>query len=90
VHRRLTIAQSGPSLSGMWGTTTNTGTLSGNVNGITVSMIGTSPRDPTTCPFSITSTVNRSGTQMTGTISVTTGTAICNLSSTGSITLMKE
>src|SRR5580692_8607246 len=73
------IAQSGPSLSGMWGTTTNTGALSGNVNGITVSIIGTSPLYPTTCPFSITATVNRSGTQMSGTVSVTTGTGICNL-----------
>jgi hypothetical protein len=86
---RFTIAQSGASLSGTWGTTTNGGTLSGNVNGIGVSMIATSLDPPASCPFSVTATVNRSGTQMSGTLTVTTNTAICNLSSTGSITLTK-
>jgi hypothetical protein len=87
---RFAIAQSGASLSGTWGTTTNGGTLSGNVNGISVSMIATSLDPPASCPFSVTATVNRSGTQMSGTLSVTTNTAICNLSSTGSITLTKQ
>jgi hypothetical protein len=62
----LTISQSGSSLTGTWGTTSNSGTLSGDVNGTSVSMILGSPHLPSTCPsFTVMATVN--GNQMSGT-----------------------
>jgi hypothetical protein len=63
---RLTISQSGSALSGTWGTTFNNGTLTGDVNGASVSMTLTSPVFPSPCPSStVTATVN--GNQMSGT-----------------------
>jgi hypothetical protein len=81
---RFTIAQSGSTLSGTWGTTTNSGTLSGNVSGSRVSMIATSTLDPKSCPFEITATLT--GNQMSG----TSAPVNCGVSSTSSITLVKE
>jgi hypothetical protein len=84
---RATISQSGASLSGTWASTnssnTNGGMLSGSVNGSSVSVTLT-PSIATTCPLSVTATVN--GSQMTGTYAA----ASCTVVVKGSITLTKQ
>jgi hypothetical protein len=84
---RATILQSGASLSGTWASTnssnTSGGMLSGSVDGSSVSVTLT-PNIATTCPLSVTATVN--GSQMTGTYAA----ASCTVAVKGSITLTKQ
>ena len=83
------LAQSGSSLTGTWiGTSSGpSGTLSGSVNGSSVSMTFTVP-PPTDCtfPISVTATVN--GNQMTGTYASVSSS--CPIRLTGNVTLTKQ
>ncbi len=80
----FTMVQSGSTLSGTWGTTSNNGTLTGDVKGTVVSMIATSRLTNRVCPqFSVTATV--SGNHMTGTT-----TAISCGGGTGNIDLTRQ
>ena len=88
---RATISQSGSSLSGTWTGTTeanslngNNGTLSGGVNGASVSL--TLTPSPAICPFNVTATV--SGNDVTGTYSFAASPSCVPV--TGSITLTRQ
>ena len=68
---RVTLAQSGSSITGTWFVTSdidpsaaNSGTLSGTIAGSALSLTLT-PSDPRTCPFDLTATV--SGNRLVGT-----------------------
>lgn len=86
---RLTIAQSGQSLTGSWGSTfsdptfNNSGTLTGTFSG-SAATITLSPSSPTTCPFFVTATV--SGSAMTGTYAAIN----CTVAVSGSVSVTKE
>lgn len=83
------LAQSGSSLTGTWVSTQGgpSGTLSGSVNGSSVSMTFTVP-PPTDCtfPISVTATVN--GNQMTGTYASVSSSCLIRL--TGNVSLTKQ
>jgi hypothetical protein len=81
----MTVAlseSSGSSLTGTWASTSiGSGTLTGTVNGSSISMTFT-PSVPTSCSFSVTATVN--GNQVSGTDTSP------NCSLTGSVSLTKQ
>jgi hypothetical protein len=88
-----TVSQSGSTLSGTYSLTfpnpifSNSGTLTGTVNGSNVSMTAT-PGSAAICPALDTATVNGAGTQITGTY---VGVSTCNLThQTGSFTVTKQ
>ena len=90
---QATISQSGTSLSGTYSLTftngifSNSGAISGTVNGSNVLMTAT-PTSPTICPTTNTATLNATVTQITGTYAVVSG---CTLSrQTGSFTATKQ
>ena len=84
---RVTIAQSGSSLTGTWSFTaggdTNSGSLSGSVTGSSLSVTLT-PSVPTSCPFQVTATV--SGNTITGTYAAFN----CTVAISGSINLTRQ
>lgn len=86
---RMTIAQSGASLSGTWGTTyqdstlNGSGSLSGNVAGANVTVV-LSPSIPTSCPFNVVATVN--GSTMSGTFAAFN----CSVTSSGGFSVTKQ
>jgi hypothetical protein len=88
-----TITQSGSTLSGTYSLTfsnpvfSNSGTLSGTVNGSSVSMTAT-PGNTLICPALDTATLNAAATQITGTYAAVSG---CNLThQTGSFIATKQ
>jgi hypothetical protein len=86
---RITFNQSGGPLTGTWSATfangvlTNSGSLSGSMNGSDISAILT-PTDPLTCPYNVTAT--RNGNTITGTYAAFN----CTASVTGSVNVTKE
>ena len=86
---RLTFNQSGGPLTGTWSATfangvlTNTGSLSGSMNGSDISAVLT-PTDPLACPYNVTAT--RTGNTITGTYAAFN----CTASVTGSVNVTKE
>ena len=90
---QATIFQSGSTLSGTYSLSfpnpifSNSGSVSGTVNGSSVSMTAT-PTNPAICPALDTATLNATSTQITGTYVAING---CNLShQTGSFTATKQ
>ena len=85
---RITISQSGSTISGTWASTfpdpadNNGGTASGTLSGSSLSATLT-PSNPSSCPFNVTATV--SGNRMTGTYAVFT----CTIAVTGSLELTR-
>ena len=84
---RVTLNQSGSTLTGTWATSLpgsdNGGSLTGSVNGSALSIV-LDTSDPTSCPFNLTATVN--GNRMTGTYAAFN----CSIVVTGSLDLTKE
>lgn len=86
---RITFNQSGGPLTGTWSATfangalTNTGSLSGSMNGSDISAILT-PTDPLACPYNVTAT--RNGNTITGTYAAFN----CTASVSGSVSVTKE
>ena len=84
---RVTLAQSGSSLSGTWsftaGADTNSGSLSGSVTGSSLSAMLT-PSVPTSCPFQVTATINGN------TISGTYAAVNCTVPISGSLSLTRQ
>ena len=87
------ITQSGSALSGTYSLTftnpifSNSGSLSGSVNGSTVSLTAT-PSNPLICPAADTATLNAAATQLTGTYAAISS---CNLThQMGSFTATKQ
>lgn len=84
---RITIAQSGTSLTGTWNATgpggPDSGNMSGSISGSSVSM-NLASSVPTNCPYTVTVTVG--GTSMTGTYA----TANCTVAASGGINLTKQ
>jgi hypothetical protein len=84
---RITIAQSGSSLTGTWQVTgpngPDSGNMTGSMNGSSASMSLT-PSVPGTCPYSVTATF--AGSSMTGTYA----TQNCTASGSGGVALTKQ
>ena len=88
-----TISQSGSTLSGTYSLSfpnpmfSNGGTVSGTVNGSTVSITAT-PSNPAICPALDTATLNAAANQITGTYAAVSG---CNLThQTGTFIATKQ
>jgi len=80
---RITLTQSGNSLTGSWSAGVNGGPLTGTVSGNYIAATVT-PSDPTTCPFTMNATV--SGNRMTGTYT----TFNCTAGFSGTIEASKQ
>ena len=80
---RVTLTQSGNSLSGTWSAGGNSGQLAGSLTGSAVSAT-LSPSDPRSCPFTMNTTV--SGNRMTGTYA----SFNCRVAASGTIDVSKQ
>lgn len=85
----FTFAQSGSTLTGTWSTAyanpgyNNGGSISGNVNGSSVTAV-LSPSVPTTCPFNVVGT--RNGSLLSGTYAAFN----CSVAVSGTFTATKQ